>query len=119
MEKGTEHKPDGSGKSKAIYLIQTNILFSIYTPRAAPPAINKIADLSAPFKDSELIVLGDFNLNWLSSASEYLKVVCGNNLSQVITAPTMPNLKDPSKSSLVELILTQKRKMIVYSSLER
>lgn len=78
----------------------------IYRPPAAPSsAINEIADLLTPFTDSELIVVGDFNLNWLSSVSQFLKEVCGNfNLSQIITAPTRPNLKDPSKSSLLDLI---------------
>ncbi len=85
----------------------------VYRPPAAPSAIDEIADLLAPFKDSELIVLGDFDLNWLSSASEYLKEVCGNiNLSQIITDPTRTNFKDPSKSSLIDLILMNKKEKI-------
>lgn len=93
------------------------VVVCIYRPPAAPSsAINEIGDLLAPFTDSELIVLGNFNLNWLSSASEYLKEVCDNiHLSQLITDPTRPNFKDPFKSSLLDLILTNRKEKITNS----
>lgn len=41
-----------------------------------------------------MLVLGDFNLNWLNNTSDKLKECCFNlNLTQIITEPTRPNLK--------------------------
>lgn len=75
-------------------------------PPASISAIDKLVDLFAPYINSEIIISGDLNLNWLNSASHHLKEVCANiNLSQAITDPTIPNIKDPSKPSLIDLIL--------------
>ncbi len=82
-------------------------------PSASASAVDKLADLLAIYINSELIVLRDLNLNWLNSASDHLKEVCANiHLSQVITDPTRPNLKDPTKSSLIDMILTNRREKI-------
>ena len=57
----------------------------------------------------ELLVLGDLNLNWLSDASVHLKNhMCSLNLSQLITELTRPNPKDSAKSTLLDLIFTNK-----------
>ena len=47
-----------------------------------------------------------FNLNWLTTASDHLKDVYNNlSLTQLITNPTGPNPKDHAKSTLIDLIL--------------
>ena len=54
-----------------------------------------------------MLVLGDFNLNWLTNDSNSLKDMSDNlNLSQMIDELIRPNLKDPSKSILTDLILS-------------
>lgn len=53
--------------------------------------------------------MGDFNLDWQSSASSYLKEVSGNlGLSQLVREPTRPNPKNVSKSSLIDLIFSNR-----------
>ena len=50
-----------------------------------------------------MLVLGELNLNLLSKASDYLKETCGNLfLIQLVTESTQPNLKDPTKPTLIE-----------------
>jgi hypothetical protein len=49
---------------------------------------------------------GDFNIDWLSGASESFKEICSNlNLTQLITEPTRPNQKKTAKSTLIDLIV--------------
>lgn len=55
----------------------------------------------------ELVLLGDFNVNSLQSASDELKLICDTlNLFQLVQTPTRPTLKDLKKSTLIDLILT-------------
>lgn len=59
------------------------------------------------FNSSELLLIGDLNLDWLTASSDNLKVVCDSlNLTQLINSSTRPNIKNLSKSSLLDLILT-------------
>ncbi|KAL7865358.1 hypothetical protein SRHO_G00106050 [Serrasalmus rhombeus] len=93
------------------------VLIGIYRPPSAPhSAVEELADLLSKFSASELLVLGDFNLKWLSNASDHLKEICGNlNLTQLINEPTRPNLKEPTKSTLIDLILSNKADKITAS----
>lgn len=53
------------------------------------------------------MILGDFNLDWLSPISDKLKDFCTElNLTQLINYPTRPNVKNPEKSSLLDIIIT-------------
>lgn len=55
----------------------------------------------------ELVLLSDFNVNWLQSASDGLKTICDTlNLFQLVETPTRPNLKDHKKSTLIDLIFS-------------
>ena len=58
----------------------------------------------APLTDSEVIVLGDLNLDWLTNASKVLKSCHNLHRTQLINEPTHPNLKDMSKSTSIDLI---------------
>lgn len=72
-----------------------------HPPSAKKVLLNQLFDLLACFMSSEVVVLGDFNLNWLTDDSDHIKELCdGLNLNQLITKPTHP------KSSLIDYILT-------------
>ncbi len=59
---------------------------------------------------------GDFNLNWLANDSNSLKEMCDNlSLSQLIDEQTRPNFRDPSKSTLIDFILSNRRDKITAS----
>ena len=78
-------------------------------PTAESHATDTLVHLLSKYFDDELLVLGDLNLNWLSDASLQLKNhLCSTNLTQLITVPTRPNTDDISKSTLIDLILTNK-----------
>ncbi len=75
-----------------------------------------VADLLSQLNSSELVVLGDFNLNWLPNDSNDRKKMSDNlNLAQFISEPTKPNLKDPFKLALVDLILCKRKDRITTS----
>ena len=86
------------------------IVVGIYRPPSAHiSAIDKLANLLSQHSNTETIIMSDLNLDWLTSASKYLKEVSGNlNLSQLVTEPTRPNLKDSSRSTLIDLIFTNR-----------
>lgn len=86
------------------------IVVGVYRPPSAElGSIDAIADLLSHNSDAELIVMGDFNLNWLNDTSSHFKEVsAGLNLFQLITEPTRPNLKDSSKSTLIDLIFSNR-----------
>ena len=86
------------------------IVSAIYRPPNAPQcATAALSSLLADFAHYELIIMGDLNLDWLTSASDDLKDICNDlNLTQLITEPTRPNFKNPAKSSLIDIILTNK-----------
>ena len=65
--------------------------------------------LNAISQHSEMIILGDFNLDLFTNASEHLKELCSNlNILQLITDPTRPNPKNHNRSTLIDLILTNR-----------
>ena len=68
------------------------------------------------YSESELIILGDFNSDWSSAASGYIKEVSSSlNLAQLITEPTRHNLLNPSKSTTIDLIFSNKPDKIIAS----
>ena len=92
------------GKSFSITVI------GIYRPPAAPPdSLNLLTDLLSSFLNTECLISGDFNWNWLTDASHCFKNACVDlGLTQLISEPTRPNLKYPHKSTLLDLILTNR-----------
>lgn len=93
------------------------VVIGIYRPPSADSeSIDSLAKLISMYEDSEMLIMGDFNLNWLNNASDKLKECLSNlNLTQIITEPTRPNLKDSSKSTLIDLVFTNKVYKIVSS----
>ena len=78
-------------------------------PSAAPEALINLYKYFSSWSKSDVVILGDFNLDWLSSATDDLQSMCLDlNLTQMITTPTRPNMKVPSHSSLLDLILTNR-----------
>lgn len=56
---------------------------------------------------NEILLAGDFNWDWLSSASDSFTSTCDSlNLTQLVNTSTRPNLQCPEKSSLIDLFLT-------------
>ena len=83
-------------------------------PSAHNSSIDKLVDILSKYSNIEIIVMGDFNIDWLSNSSDYLKEISGNlNLSQLVTEPTRPNLKDSSRSTLIDLIFSNKSDKIL------
>lgn len=69
-----------------------NVVGLYRPPSATPKAISDITCILSQFSKSEMLVLGDFNLNWLSLDSDGPKEMCINlNLAQIINEPTRPN----------------------------
>uniref|UniRef100_A0A3B3HCE9 Reverse transcriptase domain-containing protein n=1 Tax=Oryzias latipes TaxID=8090 RepID=A0A3B3HCE9_ORYLA len=76
-------------------------------PSATKEALSSLKDLLSRINYGELLMVGDFNWDWSSTASEDFKSLCDSiNLSQLISQPTRPNTKCPEKSTLIDLILT-------------
>ena len=58
-----------------------------------------------------MLIAGDFNLVRGTQDADCLKDFCANqNLTQLITKPNRPNLKDPTKSTLIDLVFTNNPK---------
>ncbi len=56
---------------------------------------------------NELLLVGDFNWDWLSTASNNFKSFCDTfHLTQLIDSPTRLNTKCSEKSTLLDLFLT-------------
>ena len=72
------------------------VVIGVYRPPSASVnSLDTLAELSSKYVHLEMIVVGDFNVNWLSGTSEYMRDVFLNfNLTQLITEPTRPNMKD-------------------------
>ena len=92
-------------------VVSQNVNFyvaGIYCPASATSgAINTVSELLAPFIASEMVILGDLNLDWLTPSSDCLKLVCFDlNLVQLISESTCLNVKNPAKSTPIDLILT-------------
>ncbi len=104
--------------SLRLHLRPTSIIvIGIYRPPSANrDSVKALGELLARYQNDELIITGDFNLNWLNSNSDYLKEIFGNlNLTQLITDPTRPDLKDHRNSTLIDLIFCNKADKIIAS----
>ena len=86
------------------------LLIGVYRqPKAKAHAIEKIFDLVSSHGTSEILFMGDINLDWLTNASNSLKNLCNNlDLHQLITVPTRPNIHNLERASLLDIILTNK-----------
>ena len=93
------------------------IVIGVYRPPSAKSeAIDKLSRLISHYKNEEIIVLGDINLNWATNVSDNWKEVCSNlNLTQLITEPTRPNFNNIERSSVLDLILCNKSDKIIAS----
>lgn len=82
----------------------------VYRPPSAPSsALNDLGKVLANFNSSELVILGDLNQDWLTESSSFLKQLCLElDLTQLILHPTRPNTKNPTKSTLIDIILTNR-----------
>ncbi len=57
--------------------------------------------------NTDLILMGDLNLDWLSQSADSFKDICNSLcLDQLINLPTRLNGKDTNKSALIDVILT-------------
>lgn len=75
--------------------------------KASKEALSSLTKLLSKRNYNELLVLGDLNWDWLTSASDDLKELCLSlNLTQIVNSATRPNKKNPGNSSLIDLILT-------------
>lgn len=83
-------------------------VIGIYCPPSAKKcALNELTDLIAIFITPDVLIPGDFNLAQGRQDADCQNYFCTNlNLTQLITKPTRPNLKDPTKSTLIDLIFT-------------
>ena len=86
------------------------VVIGVYKPpKSETHAIDSIMSTLSSYSNSEMIVLGDFNLDWRKTASSYLKEKSGNlGLTQLITECTRPNPTDYAKSSLIDLIFSNR-----------
>ncbi len=76
-------------------------------PSASSEALLSLNNQLSTLNFNEILLIGDFNKDWLSSVSDSFKSTCDSfNLTQLISGPTRPNLKCPEKSSLLDLFLT-------------
>jgi hypothetical protein len=80
----------------------------IYSPLTAlADVVGTISEYLKPFLSSEYVVLGDYNSDWLTPASDHFKNICLDfNLTQLIAKPTRIHVKNPANFSLIDLILT-------------
>lgn len=86
------------------------VIIGIYRPPSASiKALDQLAELLSIYADSETIILGDFNIDWSSAASGRMKEVAASlNFIQLISEPTRPNLLNPSKSTTIDLIFSNR-----------
>ena len=96
------------------------IVVGVYRPPSATKdSIDRLFDLIYKYANEELIVTGDLNLNWLNDSSNYIKEKCNQfdplALHQLIINTTRPNLKVPEKSTLIDIILTNRPEKMVAS----
>lgn len=85
-----------------------NIVVSCcYRPSATVGSLDCIFRLLSQHVNSEFVLMGDLNQDWLTSSSDHLKIRCNiYNLSQIVNSVMGLNIKDPLKSSLIDFILT-------------
>lgn len=76
-------------------------------PSASKEALDSLKHLLSKLSYSELVLAGDLNWDWLQKASAEFKSFCDSiNLTQLVHLPTQLNCKDPERSTLIDLILT-------------
>ena len=76
-------------------------------PSAPSTAIDELGKVLSKYVHSEFTLLGDLNQDWLSGSSSVLKQICIQlDLTQLIQYTTRPNTKKNSKSTLIDIILT-------------
>lgn len=76
-------------------------------PSALSDTLESFAKCMAKLNYNEVVIVGDFNWDWLKPISDDFKGYCYEmNLTQLLNAPTRPNLKYMEKSTLIDLVLT-------------
>uniref|UniRef100_A0A3B3DM95 Reverse transcriptase domain-containing protein n=2 Tax=Oryzias melastigma TaxID=30732 RepID=A0A3B3DM95_ORYME len=76
-------------------------------PSASKETLQSLQLLLTKLNFTELLLAGDLNWDWLTAGSDEFKSFCDSvNLSQLVNLPTRPNIKNPQKSTLIDLILT-------------
>ncbi len=82
---------------------QITVIGAYIPPSALSGAIVNLADIFSSFISSELLFMGDFNLDWEKTISDHFKDICTNlRLTQLITKPKCRNVTSSSKSSLID-----------------
>ena len=85
-------------------------------PTAISSVITDIFNLLVPYEKTEILMLGDLNLNFLTDVSDTLKDLCLDlNLTQLINVQTRPDVHNPERGSLIDLILTNRPHKFIYS----
>lgn len=78
-----------------------------HPPSASSEAILLLTDMLHSWSNFDLVLMGDLNWDWLSQSSDSFKDICNSLcLEQLISSPTHLNGKSMSKSSLIDIILT-------------
>ncbi len=90
--------------SKTLHLI---VVGCYRPPSASNDAFSSLMHSVTSLNYKELVLLGDFNVNWLQSASDGFKAICDAlSLFQLVETPTRPNMKDCRESTLIDLIFS-------------
>jgi hypothetical protein len=76
-------------------------------PCATVGSLDCIFKLLSHNVNSEFVLMGDLNQDWLTSSSDQFKIMCNTyNLTRLVNSVTRLNIKYPLKSSLIDLINT-------------
>ena len=76
-------------------------------PRAVAASVPNLTAILTDLISTEVVVIGDLNLNWLNEQSDSFKADCSDlGLVQLIDSPTRHNPKRPENDSLLDIILT-------------
>lgn len=86
---------------------QLTIVGRYRPPSASSDALSSLMHSLGSLNYKELLLMGDFNLNWMHQVSDGFKAFCDTyNLFQLVDSPTRPNLTFPENSTLLDLALT-------------
>lgn len=79
-----------------------------YRPSSATnESLSSFMDILSILNVKEIVLIGDFNWNWLQPLSVEIKLFCDAfNIQQLVNTCTRLNLKKPDESSLLDLIFT-------------
>lgn len=90
--------------------LSTNFSLSVAacyrTPSAPACTLIALSELLAPHISSEFVLLGDLNWDMITPSNTVLQQFDALSLTQIISEPTRHNLKSPSSSTLIDIILT-------------